>query len=239
MNTSPVPIDYATPRRGGLRIPNNLANASLVCALLAVVIPVIPAVVAIILGIKALRKTRDPNVDGKGIAVAALTVGSITFLVGVWFVCFVVAVVNDADETARRIACAANMRHIGAALYQYASENGGKFPPRLEDLLLTQKISTAVFVCPDSSDTPALGSTPKERAAALSSGGHLSYIYIPNLTTSASPEAVLLYEPLGDHGDETHILFADGHVEGNYKTMAAGIVAELKAGFNPPRKGHY
>jgi hypothetical protein len=36
-----------------------------------------------------------------------------------------------------------------------------------------------------------------------------------------------------------NVLFGDGHVEFILNPSASKIIAELKAGFNPPRKGHY
>src|SRR5947208_12537470 len=79
---------------------------------------------------------------------------------------------NRARETANRVKCASNMRMIGQALLLYANENHGAYPPRLEDLLLTQDITSDAFVCPSSSDTAAPGAAGAGQAAKLSAGGH-------------------------------------------------------------------
>jgi prepilin-type processing-associated H-X9-DG protein len=77
-------------------------------------------------------------------------------------------------------------------------------------------------------------------AAALSSGGHESYIYIPNLTGGVSADTVVLYEPLTNHTNQgINVLFGDGHVEFLRKATATGMISEIQAGFNPPRTGHY
>jgi prepilin-type processing-associated H-X9-DG protein len=135
---------------------------------------------------------------------------------------------------------ARNMRQIGQALMLYARAHQGQYPPRLGCLLADGNVTTEVFVSPLSNDTKAMGDTIEAREAALESGGHESYIYVPNLNSSVDPRTVVLYEPLTDHsGDGMNVLFGDGHVEFDTKQQAAGMIAEIKAGFNPPRAGHY
>jgi prepilin-type processing-associated H-X9-DG protein len=147
---------------------------------------------------------------------------------------------NRARETANRVKCASNMRQIGQALLLYANDNHGQYPPRLEDLVLNENILSSTFVCPSSNDSAAPGSTPQAMAASLSSGGHESYIYVPNLNSAVSSDTVVLYEPLTDHNNAgMNVLFGDGHVEFDTRQTASGMIAELQAGFNPPRRGHY
>ena len=119
----------------------------------------------------------------------------------------------------------------------YANENKGQYPPRLEDLLLTQQISSEVFVCPNTNDTAAPGLTSQAQAANLSAGGHLSYVYVgKNLTWKSDPEAIVLYEPLKNNaGDGAMFLFAEGHVEFVDAPLARKMIDEIKAGHNPPR----
>jgi prepilin-type processing-associated H-X9-DG protein len=234
----PAQIGYETPCRARLQ-PNDQAVASLRYALLGIIIPVIPGIVAIIQGIRGLRNARDREVGGIGYAVTGITLGAITLLIGSVLLLTVSEAIIYERETANRVKCASNMRDIGQALYQYANNNGGQFPPRLEDLLLAQRLDTSMFVCPGSRDTPADGATAQARAAALAAGGHNSYIYVPNLSTSATADAVLLYEPAADHSDVSNFLFADGHEECVYKKQAAGMIAEINGGHNPPRPGHY
>jgi prepilin-type processing-associated H-X9-DG protein len=235
---APAQIAYATPYRVRLQ-PNDQAVASLRYALLGIVVPVIPGVAAIVLGIKGMRNARNREVGGIGSAVAGITIGAITVLIGSILILAVSEAIIYERETANRVKCASNMRDIGQALYQYANNNSGQFPARLEDLVLAQRLDTRMFVCPGSSDTPADGATAQARAAALASGGHNSYVYVPNLSTSATADTVVLYERAADHSGGSEFLFADGHVESIYKTYAGGMIAEIKSGHNPPRPGHY
>ncbi len=73
----------------------------------------------------------------------------------------------------------------------------------------------------------------------MATPGHVSYIYVPNLSTKSRTDAILLYEPASDHGDIVNVMFADGHTECIFTKIWLGMVAELHAGFNPPRPGHY
>jgi len=241
---SPPPVAYATSNYGGPQEANGLATASFVIALVGLLIPVIPGIVAIVLGILGITKTRDRNVGGKGLAIAGIAVGAVSMvtslIVAGCLMSILLPSLNRARETANRVKCASNMRQIGQALLLYANDNHGQYPPRLEDLLLAGNVNSSVFVCPDSNDTPAPGATPQAQAAALSAGGHESYIYIPNLSSSASADTIVLYEPLSDHsGQGMNVLFGDGHVEFDTRQTAAGMIAEIQAGFNPPRRGHY
>ena len=72
------PWSAAAPRRG-----NGPAIASLVCGLLGCV-PFLTGLAAVILGIIGLRKTRDPRVSGRGMAIAGLVLGALSF--GGWAV---------------------------------------------------------------------------------------------------------------------------------------------------------
>lgn len=74
MPPGPQPMGYGfapAPRRG-----NGAAVASLVLGLLACV-PLLTSLLAVILGVVGIRKTRDPAVNGKGLAVAGLVLGLI------------------------------------------------------------------------------------------------------------------------------------------------------------------
>jgi prepilin-type processing-associated H-X9-DG protein len=120
-----------------------------------------------------------------------------------------------AREPANRIKCASNERQIGAAILLYAQEHGGRFPDRLEEVLLAGEVPAEGFVCPSSNDEKAPGATVQEAAVNLSKPHHLSYVYVGRaLTTAAPPQTPVLYEYLDNHdNDGVNVLFADGHVE--------------------------
>jgi prepilin-type processing-associated H-X9-DG protein len=120
----------------------------------------------------------------------------------------------------------------------YANENDGRYPPNPESLLLTQDISTEIFICASSDDVRARsGSGTAELLAIFRRSGHNSFVYSGNGHTTSSPEEViLLYEPITNHdNDGSNFLFADGHVDFQTRRRAQAIINELNAGHNPPR----
>jgi prepilin-type processing-associated H-X9-DG protein len=143
---------------------------------------------------------------------------------------------NITREPATRIKCAANMRTIGQGILIYANANGGQYPARLESLLLTVDIVPNSFVCPTSGGKPAPGKTRAEWAANLSRPGCCSYIYIGNgLTTMATAEQVVLYEPGSNHGgDGGNVLFGDGHVGWYSAAGLAKLMATMPSPAAPP-----
>lgn len=73
----PVPIDYrysAAPRR-----TSGAAIASLVLGIVGCV-PLITGILAILFGVVGIRRTRDPNVSGRGLAIAGLILGMTSVL---------------------------------------------------------------------------------------------------------------------------------------------------------------
>jgi prepilin-type processing-associated H-X9-DG protein len=133
--------------------------------------------------------------------------------------------------------CGTNLRQIGQAMVLYAMDNAGKYPTSIADLL-TQDITSAIFVCPSTNDTiAATAATTEATAANVTAGGHLSYaITCAGFTAPPPVDAILAYEPLANHGNSgMNVLFGDGRVEWLWTTEARKLLAELKAGHNPPR----
>ena len=144
-----------------------------------------------------------------------------------------------ARDQANRVKCASNLRQIGQAVLLFANEHNGNFPDSAEQLLAHADLTSDVFVCPSSSDTPAPGADSKTRANNLTRGGHLSYVYVgKGLSAVTGPgatgKAVVAYEPLSNHSNGgINVLFADGHVEFFNAPQAQRIIADLQAGKNP------
>ncbi len=146
---------------------------------------------------------------------------------------------NRARETANRVKCASNLRQIGQAILLYANENRSAYPQSLDQLVLTQDITAECFVCPSTNDTKATGNTPQAIVTDMAGGGHVSYVYVgEGMTSNVSPDAVVAYEPFGNHADEgTNILFGDGHVAFFSKARADRMIKQLEAGRNAPEAG--
>jgi prepilin-type processing-associated H-X9-DG protein len=220
----PQPQQHVGPQQS-----NGLAVGSLVMGIVGFIIPVIGGLVAIVLGILGLTKTKDPRVGGKGMAIAGIIIGAVSMVVTPCCISILLPSLNRARETANRVKCASNMKQIGNALLVYANANRGQYPPDLVTLLNNSPaLGVDTMTCPSSSDTPATS------AATLNAGGHLSYIYVPGMTTRASSNAVLLYEPLTNHtNDGINILFGDGHVEFLLRAQAQPIITAVESGQNP------
>jgi len=258
----PQPVGYATPQGYGVRnVPNGAAAFALICGILPFVLTLVnialgtsgirePAIaigvgiisllcpfLAIIFGIIGLVKTKDPRVAGKGRAIAGISLGgAVLLLMLVALPMILLPSLSKARETANRVKCAANLKQIGLAMQLYANENRGNYPPRPEDLLLTQDITSEVFICPSTNDTKAPGATPQQEAANLSAGGHHSYIYLgKGKNATAGYNVVLVYEAPTNHKNGFNVLFGDGHVEYLNGAIAQKVMSELQAGQNPPR----
>lgn len=133
--------------------------------------------------------------------------------------------------------CHSNLVQIGQACLLYANENEGRYPDRLEDVLLTQDVTPGVFVCPGSKDTPAPGRDLPTRAANLMSGGHCSYRYFGKGMTqkTIAADCVIACEVAVNHSSRTNVLYGDGHVDFVDVTLWRKILAEVNSGHNPPR----
>jgi prepilin-type processing-associated H-X9-DG protein len=220
------PAQYVPPPYRSANRLSRMALWSLVFGILFIFPPT--ALLAIIFGIIGMVKTSRGKVRGRGLAIAGL-------VLGVLGLALVPPALLRGIETANRIKCASNLRQIGQAMILYANENRGQYPPTMEELLVSQDITSVVFVCPSTADTPATGVNAQQTIANISAGGHQSYIYLgKGRNGTAGRDVVLVYEPMSTHKGGFNALFGDGHVEFIYGPSAAKVEAELKAGQNPP-----
>ncbi len=145
---------------------------------------------------------------------------------------------NRAREQANRAKCANNIRQISLACILYANDSKGRFPEKIDQLVsgqLAQDLSSSVWVCPATTHTPSTNSG-SSLASDLNAGGHLDYVYVGSkLKATAGYNAILVYEPLETHKEGSNFGFVDGHVEFVKKAEAEKMIADLKAGINPPK----
>lgn len=143
-------------------------------------------------------------------------------------------------EEAQRVKCAPNLRQIGAAIQLYANDHGGILPQSLDRLILGDYLTSEVFICPSSDDKRAEGPTTQAVATAVVTiPEHCSYVYLGGGHTylTATPKHVLAYEHHRNHrGNGMNVLYGDGLVQWLDKPQADRVLAELKAGQNPPRE---
>lgn len=140
-----------------------------------------------------------------------------------------------------RTLCKSHLSQIGKGLILYTSDpaNRGAYPKDLLPLLVDGEMSPEVFICPGSNDTKASGPTTRAMYDDFTKPGRCSYIYrAAGLTTATvTPQHVLAHERLGNHTDPgINVLYGDGSVEWLDADKAKKLIAELDAGYNPPRK---
>jgi prepilin-type processing-associated H-X9-DG protein len=137
---------------------------------------------------------------------------------------------------ANRVKCASNLRQIGQAILIYSNDHNGQYPDDFQTLLLTTDITSECFVCPSSNDVLATGPTTQAIANNLTTGGHLSYMYLGKgmNTRTISADTVVAYEPLSNHGnDGSNVLFGDGHVEFLLAPAIKAMETAMKAKSGP------
>jgi len=144
-------------------------------------------------------------------------------------------VVNPREEWGPRYFSASNLRQIGQSIQMYSQDHDGRYPDSFGTLLFTEDVTSQLFVAPQTKDTPAQGPTTRAIVADLTSGGHLSYIYLGRglTTASAKPNVVIAFERPVVYSNGMNVLFGDGHVEFVDPKVGAQIAAEVKAGAFP------
>ena len=254
-------VNYATPLGfGGPLLANGAAKFSLICGVgffvilvmgllanigratheavfLLLVLGILAPLLAVIFGIIGFARTRDGRHCGKGLAITGISLGGVGLLLAI--IAMGIEVLSppmSSRATANPVKCRANLMQIGLAMQLYANENKGQFPPRPEDLILTQDITPEIFICPSTNDTLAPGATPQQQAANLSAGGHHSYIYLgAGKNSSVASTVILVYESPSNHKGRFNALYGDGHVEFLTGAISQKTLSELQAGYNPPR----
>lgn len=130
------------------------------------------------------------------------------------------------------LVCQSRLRQIGQAILLYTNDYQGQYPDSFGTLLLNEDITSDVFVCPETNDVAATGATTQAAAANLTTGGHLSYIYLGKGMNSATvpANAIVAYEPLSNHANTgMNVLFGDGHVDFIKPSLAGTILFEVAA----------
>lgn len=105
--------------------------------------------------------------------------------------------VGKTRERARRANCGNNMRQIGIALHNYATDHNERFPESLDALSPNYIDDPDVFICPSSG-----------------SDSGVDYIYYSGLTEASASTEPLLEDKEGNHGQAgKNVLYVGGHVK--------------------------
>lgn len=222
---------------------NGLAMAAMIVGIVSVVIP-IAAPVAIVLGIVALKKVKKTGQPGKAHALAGIGCGVLGIIIGTVVSIGMVLALSKARESARLVMTQSNLRQIGIAIHAYAADNRSAPPASLAELRSYLGKSGNLFVSPRGTDQPipATATDAEWKAKLVPGSGFCSFTYLlptgprPRLVTIRNPsQYILVYETNLPAGKPVPALFADGHVQNFSADEWAGILADLKAGKNPPK----
>jgi len=117
----------------GAREGNRLATLALVFGLLAILLGPLTGIPAVILGILALGKIKrsQGRMGGTGLAIAGLATGAMFTVVLCisGLVALMLPALARARGAARQVTCASNLRQIGIAMTNYATQCNGLMPP--------------------------------------------------------------------------------------------------------------
>jgi prepilin-type processing-associated H-X9-DG protein len=142
---------------------------------------------------------------------------------------------NQEPRTAPRVKSASNLRQIGQAIFLYTQDSHGQYPDTFQALLLNEDITSAVFVSPTRSETPADGPTTQAIADELAAGGHVSYVYLGRglSVASVTPTTIVAYEIPNDSNAGANVLFGDGHVEFEDAVYMSKVISRVAVGQFP------
>ncbi len=104
--------------------------------------------------------------------------------------------IGQARERARRSSCANNLRQIGIALHNYATDHNERFPDTLDELYPGYIDDMETFICPSSGNQDGN-----------------DYTYFSGLTEAAVSTAPLAEDNSGNHTGGKNVLFVGGNVK--------------------------
>ncbi|MGA3066973.1 MAG: DUF4190 domain-containing protein [Tepidisphaeraceae bacterium] len=208
---NPVYATTVLPMARPQQQPNGMAVASLVCGLI-LCLP-IASLMAVIFGVIALNKTKDPQVGGKGMAIAGTALGGVgILLVPLMFLTIMLPAINAGRDAANRVQSAQHIQQISQAIIAYANNNNGDYPPDLGSLYRDQSLDLKLFVCPGTGTTPPINMTIDQAVQWVNLNS--DYVYMgAGMKSPASPNALVIYEKDSDHDNRgDNVLYGDGRV---------------------------
>lgn len=159
----------------------------------------IPAVILGIIVLVRASKT-PPQAGGKGMAIAAVTVGGVgTFLSAIFMIAIFLPAFSQAKQAAMKIQSSTNIRAIAQGLSLQSNSNGGRFPATADDwqqnLIDNDYAEASNFVSP------------------YTDGFGDDYFFVPGGKDNFNSTRILVYEdPILDP-NYTLIGYADSQVE--------------------------
>ena len=144
-----------------------------------------------------------------------------------------------AHETPLRIRCSNHLQQVGLAILLFQGDHADHYPASLADVLSTEQIDAGMMTCPETADTAAAlppEPTRRQAAAALAVPGHLSYVYCGHadwIAATVPADAIVMYEPLANHGGGANFLYGDGHADWEPQPRAGRLIAAARATTRP------
>lgn len=136
-----------------------------------------------------------------------------------------------AGEKTEEVRCRSQMSAVAQAVIMYANNYRGQLPPDLRAVAVEENITPVIFLCPNSTDTPA-ASPP-----GVGTPGHLSYFYLRAgsvVSEIKAPERTVMIYESPHHFCGMNVAFYDGHMEFVPERKAQKVYDELHAGQDPP-----
>ncbi|HTL31284.1 MAG TPA: hypothetical protein VL282_18775 [Tepidisphaeraceae bacterium] len=206
---APTPVvEYATPPRLNADARRSLIYGSLL------MVPFVTGFLAMRFGQKGARIAEQTGI-GRRTSLIGFILGVANLIIWIVIAVSLPFAVVRARQQAQMVQCASQLRSLTIGIYAYANGNSGWTPPSLNIAL----IGIPVYACP-------------------AAGGFSNYVYVAKsirMNTVRGSDYVTIYEPPTNHARGSNFAFLDGHVEMVPPARAQKIIAELNAGFNPPR----
>jgi hypothetical protein len=216
MSDDRPPIDYASPVANAKRVTNIWATLGCVLAIGFLLPPV--ALAGAIASWIGLRRSTDPNVGGRRAALIGLWIG----LVGLGLAPVEVLTIRWAMQKADEMKCRSQLSAVAFEVQMYANGNSDQLPPDLPTIAAEwgRPATAPIYLCPASSVATA------RPYVYLRAGQHTADVKNPAST-------VMLYEQ-PNHFGGMNVAFYDAHIQFVPRRKASKVIAELKAGQNPP-----
>jgi prepilin-type processing-associated H-X9-DG protein len=137
--------------------------------------------------------------DNRGFTIKELL---LVFIIVFALIYFLQPLALEIGEEAHEIICANNMRETGKALYIYAKEHNGDFPPSLKVLYEEEYLADKrIMDCPAAKEEIGTPDNP-------------DYSYVSGLSVRDPSGAVLVQDKGGNHATSgMNVLYLDGRVK--------------------------
>jgi hypothetical protein len=130
------------------------------------------------------------------------------------------------------VVCKSQLVQIYSELKAYADQHGGRFPPKLSDLILEgYETMPGLFECPNSNDLFVNAAPAAAEAAEMDRPGHDSYRYFGNGLMESSPaDSILIAEPPENHAPlDGHVVLLSGEVHSESPEELRSILGKLES----------